>query len=170
MNKCIFLDRDGVINKDYVDYVYTIEKFQLLDGVVEALQNFKQAGYHLVIVTNQSGIVKGVYKKEDVYLVHHHIQQLCSNLIDEFYYAQLHENWSRSLMRKPDSLMIEKGLAKFDVDPQQSWMVGDKETDMMPAQKLGLHTALLDIKKGATKKYDFVGNSLLEASNYILKA
>ena len=144
MNKCIFLDRDGVINKDYVDYVYTIEKFQLLDGVVEALQNFKQAGYHLVIVTNQSGIVKGVYQKEDVYLVYDHIQELCGGLIDEMYYAQLHENWSRSLMRKPDSLMIEKGLAKYDIDPQQSWMVGDKETDMMPAQKLGLHTALLD--------------------------
>ena len=170
MNKCIFLDRDGVINKDYVDYVYTIEKFQLLDGVVEALQNFKQAGYYLVIVTNQSGIVKGVYKKEDVYLVHNHIQKLCGNLIDEFYYAQLHENWSRSLMRKPDSLMIEKGLAKYDIDPQQSWMVGDKETDMMPAQKLGLKTALLDTKKGATQKYDFIGSSLFEASNFILKA
>ncbi|MFK7900611.1 MAG: D-glycero-alpha-D-manno-heptose-1,7-bisphosphate 7-phosphatase [Cyclobacteriaceae bacterium] len=168
MNKAIFLDRDGVINKDYVDYVYTIEKFQLLDGVVEALQKFKTAGYKLVIITNQSGIAKGIYKKEDVYNVYHHIQELCGGLLDELYYAPHNENFtSVSLTRKPGSLMIEKGMAKFDVDPSQSWMVGDKDRDLVPAKKLGIKTALID-SEGDKSKYDFVTSSLLEVANHIV--
>ena len=167
MNKCVFLDRDGVINKDYVDYVYTIEKFQLLEGVVESLQNLKKAGYKLVIVTNQSGIVKGIYNKEDVYLIYEHIQKLCGGLIDEMYYAQLHENFSRSLMRKPDSMMIEKGLAKYNVVPENSWMIGDKETDMIPAVKLGVNTILLSENKKSTNA-QYISTSLFEASKIIL--
>ena len=163
------MDRDGVINKDYVDYVYTIEKFQLLEGVVEALQNFKNAGFYLVIVTNQSGIVKGIYQKEDVYLVYDYIQSLCGGLLDEMYYAQLHPKYSQSLMRKPDSLMLEKGMAKFDIDPTQSWMIGDKETDLIPAKKLGIRTVLLNKHKKSTE-FDYLSTSLLDASKKILEA
>ena len=64
--KCIFLDRDGVINVDFVDYVYDVEKFEFIDGVPEALKAFKDAGYLIIVITNQSGIVKGIYTLDDV--------------------------------------------------------------------------------------------------------
>jgi D-glycero-D-manno-heptose 1,7-bisphosphate phosphatase len=68
MNKCIFLDRDGVINVDHVDYTYRLDHFVIIDGVIEALKKFKKAGYLLVVITNQSGIAKGIYKYEDMVL------------------------------------------------------------------------------------------------------
>lgn len=159
-NKCIFLDRDGVINKDYVDYVYTVEKFQFLEGVVEALQKFKEAGYLLIIITNQSGIVKGIYKEEDVMNVHNHIQAHTNNALDAIYFAPYHEKWTNSLTRKPNSLMLERAMAKFNIDPKQSWMIGDKPRDLYPAVKLGMRTGIINYEKIPEATID--GNNLLE--------
>lgn len=116
MNKCIFLDRDGVINKDYVDYTYKVEDFEILPNVIEGLKKFKEAGYLLVVITNQSGIAKGVYGHEDVLACHDYFQQESGNLIDRYYYCPYHPVESESLTRKPESLMFEKAIAKFNVD------------------------------------------------------
>lgn len=166
MNKCIFLDRDGVINKDYVDYVFTVEKFEFIPGVPEALQAFKDAGYLLVVITNQSGIIKGTYKKEDVFKIHHHIQKQTNNVIDDIFLAPYHEKWTNSLTRKPNSLMLEKAIAKYNVDITQSWMIGDKTRDLVPAWKLKLNTAIVGGEK--EEEASFEASSLLEASKLIL--
>ncbi len=165
MNKCIFLDRDGVINVDYVDYVYDLQKFAFIDGVQEALQKFKDAGYLLILITNQSGIVKGIYKEEDVMIVYNHIQAETNNALDGIYYAPYHENWTRSLTRKPDSLMLEKAIAKYDIDIKASWMIGDKERDLSPAKKLGLHTAIVE---NSCDWAEVKGKNLIEACEQIL--
>lgn len=144
MNKCVFLDRDGVINKDYVDYVYTAEKLQILEGVPEALKALKEAGYYVVVVTNQSGIAKGIYTREQMHETHRLIQEACGHVIDHFYYAPFHPNFHESLTRKPDSLMFEKAIAKFSIDPARSWMVGDKHTDLIPAKQFGIRTIQVD--------------------------
>lgn len=73
--KCVFLDRDGVLNVDRVDYVYRLQEFIIPPGVPEALQALKQAGYLLIVITNQSGIAKGIYERKDVYMIHEAIQQ-----------------------------------------------------------------------------------------------
>ena len=67
MNKAVFLDRDGVLNHDKVDYVYTIEEFKIFDGVAEALLLLKSEGYKLIVITNQSGIAKGIYTEKAVF-------------------------------------------------------------------------------------------------------
>lgn len=144
MNKCVFLDRDGVINKDYVDYVYTIEKFEFLPGVQEAFQLLKDHGYLLIVITNQSGVVKGLYSEEDVWNVYNHIQKETNNALDDIYYAPYHEKWTNSLTRKPNSLMLEKAIAKYNVDVKNSWMIGDKKRDLDPALKLGINTGLVE--------------------------
>lgn len=136
-NKAILLDRDGVLNKDYVDYAYTLEKFQILPGVPEALRLLKEAGYVIVIVTNQSGIAKGIYTKADMDTCHAELQRVCNNAIDHIYFAPYHESVTASLTRKPDSLMFEKAIAKFNIDLEASWMIGDKERDLVPALKVG---------------------------------
>jgi D-glycero-D-manno-heptose 1,7-bisphosphate phosphatase len=168
MNKCIFLDRDGVINKDYVDYTYTVEKFEILPNVIEGLKQFKKDGYLLIVITNQSGIDKGIYGHEDVKLVHDYFQKQSGNLIDAFYYSPYHSTITESLTRKPGSLLFEKAIAKFNIDPQQSWMVGDRARDLDPARKLGLKTLhLCDQNEGVN--CDGVVNDLMEAYKFISK-
>lgn len=166
MNKCIFLDRDGVINKDYVDYVYDLKKFEFIPGVPEAFEKFKEEGYLLIVITNQSGIVKGIYKKEDVFIVHNQIQKETNNALDDIFMAPYHEKWTNSLTRKPNSLMLEKAIAKYDVDVSQSWMIGDKKRDLVPAWKLGLKTAIVGGEK--EKEASIEASSLLEASKMII--
>ena len=167
MNKCVFLDRDGVINKDYVDYVYSAEKLEILAGVPDALKRLKEAGYLLVVVTNQSGIAKGIYTREQMHETHRLIQEACGNLIDQFYFAPWHPNIHESLTRKPGSLMFEKAIAKFDVDTKKSWMIGDKETDLIPAKKFGIKTIQVDNNDSTIA--DYHACHLPDASKIILE-
>lgn len=165
--KCIFLDRDGVINVDFVDYVFTIEKFSFIQGVPKALKAFKEAGYLIIIITNQSGVIKELYSIDDVMKVHHHIQNQVQHVIDDIYIAPYHEKWTNSLTRKPNTLMWERAIAKYDIDVNQSWMVGDKPRDLEPAKKLGIKTVIVDHHK--VEVADYATQNLLEASELILK-
>lgn len=142
--KCVFLDRDGVLNKDYVDYVYTVDKLEILPGTRDAISALKRAGYLVIVITNQSGIAKGIYTREDMHTVHQEMQRAFDHQIDDFYFAPWHPTVSESLTRKPDSLMFEKAIAKYNIDTKLSWMVGDKERDLIPAKKLGVKTIQVD--------------------------
>lgn len=168
-NKCIFLDRDGVLNRDRVNYAYQLEHFEILPGVPEALQAFKNAGYLLIVITNQSGIAKEIYSCEEMDVCHHYFQQQTSNSIDAFYFAPYHPSVTASLTRKPDSLMFEKAIARYDIDVSQSWMIGDKERDLIPAYKLGIRSVLISEERPATSAV-YTVESLLEASKKILQA
>lgn len=163
--KCVFLDRDGVLNQDYVDYVYTLEKLEILPGTKEAISALKRAGYLIIIITNQSGIAKGIYNHEDVETVHREMQRVYENQIDDIYYAPLHPTVSESLSRKPGSLMFEKALAKYGIDPKLSWMVGDKERDLVPAKKLGIKTIQVD--NDDSKLADYKAKDLADAMEVI---
>ncbi len=143
MNKCVFLDRDGVINRDNPDYIYKVDEFEILEGVIEGFKKLKENGYLLVVITNQSGITKGVYSTEEMQACHDHFQQVSGHAIDKFYHAPYHPKFTESLTRKPESLMFEKAIDKFEIDITQSWMLGDKERDLEPAEKLGIKGILL---------------------------
>jgi D-glycero-D-manno-heptose 1,7-bisphosphate phosphatase len=167
-NKCIFLDRDGVLNVDRVDYVYRMEEFIIPPGVGEALRALKDAGYLLIVITNQSGIAKGIYKREDVYLIHNAIQDGTGVELDDIYFCPYHEKFdSHSLTRKPGSLMIEKAAAKYEVDMEASWMVGDHERDITAGTRAGLRTIRL-APSGTETKATHLVDDLLAASKIIL--
>lgn len=168
LSRCIFLDRDGVINRDRVNYAYRLEEFIILPRVPEALHRLKQAGYRLVIVTNQSGIAKGIYSREQMQDCHDHLNEVTDHVIDEIYYAPYHPSVSESLTRKPDSLMFERAIAKFNIDPARSWMIGDKERDLVPAQKLGISSILVDEGDAETIAEVRVA-SLWDAAGWILR-
>ncbi|MFW5761038.1 MAG: D-glycero-alpha-D-manno-heptose-1,7-bisphosphate 7-phosphatase [Cyclobacteriaceae bacterium] len=167
-NKCVFLDRDGVINHELGDYAYRLDHFKIIDGVIEALQKLKENGYLLIIVTNQAGIAKNLYTEQDVRRCHQYLQNSCSHLIDDLYFSPHHPTVTESLLRKPDSLMFEKAIAKYKIDPFTSWMIGDTERDILPAKKLHLKT--IGIGKAANAKPDFVAENLLEAADIIIKS
>jgi D-glycero-D-manno-heptose 1,7-bisphosphate phosphatase len=138
MNKCVFLDRDGVLNVEIGRHIMNVDEFVVPEDVPDGLKRLKAAGYKLIVVTNQSGIARGYYEAKVVEDCHEILQDKSENALDQLYYAPLIDHVSKSLMRKPDSLMLEKGLAKFNGDPTQSWMIGDKERDLIPAKKLGI--------------------------------
>jgi D-glycero-D-manno-heptose 1,7-bisphosphate phosphatase len=167
--KCVFLDRDGVLNEDRSDYLYRLEDLVIPDGVTEALQLLKNAGYLLIVITNQAGIAKGLYDPEAVYAIHQKMQEASGNALNDIYFSPYHPQYSgNSLSRKPGSLLLEKAIAKYDIDPDQSWMIGDRDRDMEAGQKVGLKTIHI-IPETEISAGDFAAINLLAAARIILE-
>ena len=142
MNKAIFLDRDGVINKE-IGYVFQVENFILTDDIIPSLQKLQAAGFIFIVVTNQSGIAKELYTHEDVTRIHAHMLSLLAThniKIAEIYYCPHHSDVEPCTCRKPDSGMLEKGIARFNVDISRSFLIGDKERDIEAAAKAGVRS------------------------------
>jgi D-glycero-D-manno-heptose 1,7-bisphosphate phosphatase len=170
MSKCIFLDRDGVLNEDRTDYVYRIEDFIIPDGVAEALAQLKAAGYLLIIITNQAGIAKGLYTREDVMACYEYLQEQCGHLIDDIYYCPHHPDYdSQSLTRKPGSLLLEKAMAKYNIKSDQSWMIGDAMRDMQAGRRAGVRTVRIAQEPQLSAECDGCAPNLLEASRFVLQ-
>ncbi|MGB3587135.1 MAG: HAD-IIIA family hydrolase [Tunicatimonas sp.] len=165
---CVFLDRDGVINRDRVNYAYELENFRILPGVPAALRTLRDAGFHRIVITNQSGIAKGVYTRQHMQNCHNFMQMTTGHLIEKIYYAPHHPSVTESLTRKPDSLMLEKAIARFNADISKSWMIGDAERDLIPATKLGLQT--IRIFKETEERNLAPGNGGLETVGQYIAA
>lgn len=144
MTKAVFLDRDGVINLDKA-YVSKIEDFEFCEGVFEALAHFQRLGYLLIIVTNQSGIGRGYYSEEDFQILSDWMQKELLHVkikIDAIYHCP-HAPEVNCACRKPKSGMFLKAIEDFDIDVANSWMIGDKETDMEAAIVAGIPNTIL---------------------------
>lgn len=140
MNKAIFLDRDGVINKE-IGYVFRVEDFFLTDDIIPSLKKLQDAGFILIVITNQSGIAKELYTLDDVEAVHKHMLSLMTEngiMISEIYYCTHHPDVEPCICRKPDSGMLEKAIARFNIDVSKSFLIGDKERDIQAAEKAGV--------------------------------
>ncbi len=146
MNKAIFLDRDGVINTER-GYTHRLEDFVILPDLIEVLQLFQQKGYLLIMVSNQSGVAKKLYNQSEVEVLHEYlIEEFKTNNItlSEIYYCIHHPDVSRCICRKPDSLFIEKALARFNIDATKSYFIGDKERDTEAGEKAGVKGILIE--------------------------
>lgn len=146
MNKAILLDRDGVINRERDDYTYRMEDFEILPGVTDALSLLQKKGYLLIIISNQSGIAKGIYSIDDVEKLHEYLKKQLQKQgikIEEIYYCPHHPEYGSCICRKPDSLLVEKALARFNVDPEKSYFIGDKERDVFAGKKAGVKGILI---------------------------
>ena len=146
MNKAIFLDRDGVINFER-GYTHRLEDFVILPDLIEILQILKQKGYLLIVISNQSGIAKGLYLQSETEMLHAYLkEELRKNnvVLDEIYYCIHHPDVSKCICRKPDSLFVEKALARFNIDPSKSYFIGDKERDTESGEKAGVKGILIE--------------------------
>ena len=148
MKKAIFLDRDGVLisNKNHY-YIWKQDQVEYVDGVFENLQMLALKGFKLFIVSNQGGISRGLYSKNDVQKLHeeliltfhrNHIE------ISEIVYCPHHPEIEKCMCRKPDSLMIDKLIAKYNLNKKGSYLIGDSESDMKAAQKAGIQGILIN--------------------------
>lgn len=140
--KAIFLDRDGVLLNDAGHYyIYKTDDIIINTGVIDALKRFTDMGFLLVVISNQGGIAKQIYTKKDVEKIHSklkkqfEIEGIC---IKEFYYCPHHSDVEKCLCRKPEPLLIEKALARFNIDPTKSYMIGDNKKDIDAGKKAGL--------------------------------
>ncbi len=158
MQKAIFLDRDGVLNVDRGDYTYCIEDFQVMPHAKEVLTELKAKGFKLIVITNQAGIAKGIYTPSEMNACHAFLQEKVGHLIDYFYFAPDHPQFSASLSRKPGSLLFEKAISRFDLDAAECWMVGDQERDLIPAKKLGMRTIFISMSESVYA--DFIVSNL----------
>jgi len=147
-NKTIFLDRDGVINKEK-NYLYKKEDFEFIDGVFEACRYFQEMGYQLVVVTNQSGISRGYYQEEDFHkITKWMLEQFESQnikILDVFFCP--HGPESTCNCRKPKPGMLLDAKEKYKIDMKNSWMIGDKEADVSAANAAGIKNTVL-VKTG----------------------
>jgi len=146
MNKAVFLDRDGVVNKE-IGYVFRVEDFILTGDIIPSLKKLQDAGFIFVVITNQSGIAKELYTHQDVEKVHKHMLSLMKEngiSISEIYYCPHHPDVEPCICRKPDSGMIEKAIARFNIDISRSYFIGDKERDVQAAEKAGVKGILIE--------------------------
>ncbi|MBF9224321.1 D-glycero-alpha-D-manno-heptose-1,7-bisphosphate 7-phosphatase [Hymenobacter ruricola] len=142
-NKAVFLDRDGVLNEEIGTYVWQLDNFIICPGVPESLARLKAAGYHLIVVTNQAGIAKGLYTAAEVRACHAKVQAACDNALDALYFSDAHPSVSESILRKPNSGMLEKAIARFNLDAAQCWIVGDRLRDMEAGAAVGVRGILV---------------------------
>lgn len=148
MNKAVFLDRDGVINYDPDDYIYKMEEFRFLDNLFPMVTEIVKRGYKLIVITNQGGMDKKRFTGEDVERIHAHIEKSFKENgtpIEEIYYCPHHSDLQKCLCRKPDSLMVERALAKYNIDPSLSYFIGDKPRDIICAEKAGVTGIKIDV-------------------------
>lgn len=152
----LFLDRDGVVNKNH-GYVYEIDKFEFYTEIFEICNIAQKAKMPIVIVTNQSGIGRGYFSEVDyLYLTDWMITEF--NLqrikIDRVLYAAENpENGPNSVSdrRKPSPAMILEAAEEFDIYLAESIFIGDKESDMVAAQRGGIkHRILIGSEAGST--------------------
>ena len=150
MKKAIFLDRDGTINVEK-DYIYKSEDLIFEEGTIEALKTFKNLGYILIVVSNQSGIARGYFTEEDLNIFNNNMNEILKKNgveITEFYCCPHHPDGIGEYKkvcecRKPNNKMIEDAIKKYNIDREKSYMIGDKTSDIGAGLKSNLKTVLV---------------------------
>lgn len=145
--KAVFLDRDGVLNREIGRYLHHRNELELLPNVTQVLAELKQRGYLLIVISNQGGIAKGEVSQAEVEAMFDKLDRelrMQGAPLDAWYYCPHHPEISECMCRKPGSLLFEQALARFDVDPAQSWMIGDRDQDIEAAAKVGVRGILIE--------------------------
>jgi len=182
MRRAVFLDRDGTINEES-NYLWRIEDFSFIEGAAEAIGLLKGAGFLVVVVTNQSGIGRGLYDETDLERLHSHMQDELRRKgteVDACYFCPHHpehgtgEYGVECDCRKPLPGMLLKAADDLCIDLSVSWMIGDKLADMEAGRLAGCRTMLVRTGYGAAEAGGAaedvpVVDDLLAAARFIIK-
>ena len=143
MNRAVFFDRDGVLNVDR-GYVHRREDWEWNLQAREAVRFLNDRGYLVVVVTNQSGIARGYYGEADLTRLHRWVQDELNSIgahVDRFYHCPHGPN-DACPCRKPRPGMLLRAIEDLDIDPAESLMIGDRESDMQAAEAAGVKGCL----------------------------
>jgi histidinol-phosphate phosphatase family protein len=175
---CVFLDRDGTLCEDKV-YLSDAEGLVVFPDVPEGIRSLKEAGFHLILVTNQSGIGRGFFKEETLQAIHDRLKEMLKENgagIDAIYYCPHHPE-EHCDCRKPRTGLVTKALKDFDIDLSKSFIIGDTDADVELGNRVGVKTILLlrpsnptneRIRRGEIPS-DFSTDNFQKAVEWILK-
>ncbi|MDQ6711523.1 MAG: HAD family hydrolase [Candidatus Dormibacteraeota bacterium] len=141
----VFLDRDGVINRRRPDHVKCWEEFEFLPGSLDALASLRQMGVHIIVITNQAVVGRGLITEEDLEQIHRRMIEVVESRggrIDRIY-ACLHVPELHCACRKPGTEHLRRASAELGIDLRESFMVGDSETDVRAAKAAGSRPVLV---------------------------
>jgi len=153
--RAVFLDRDGTIVDD-PGFLHEPEKVKLLPGAAEAIRRLNDAGYHVIVVSNQSGIARGLYSVRDYEMVQERLGALLTAhgaRIDAAYFCPHHPQFpgpggASCECRKPGLKLFHEAQAAFDIDFSRSWWIGDRLSDVQPALLVGGNAILVATGEG----------------------
>ncbi len=178
----VFLDRDGTINEDR-GYVYSPDQFVWIEGAIDAIRSLNDAELLVVVVTNQAGVAHGYYSERDVDALHRFMETGLSSRgahVDAWYYCPFHpqgkvDEYRRDAeCRKPRPGMLVEASAAHGIDLRNSWLVGDKVSDIDAGRNAEAHTVLVRTGYGAEHEpnanADHVVDTIVEATELILDA
>ena len=172
LNRAVFLDRDGVINRMFVRdgrpfAPTTLEQFAILPGVVEAIAALKNTGFRVIVATNQPDVGAGKVAREIVEAMNARVQQECR--VDDVRVCY-HTEADRCACRKPKPGLLVDAARDWSLDLRGSYMVGDRWRDIVAGHAAGCRTVLIDYNYAEQKAEnpDIVVKSLEEASQRIL--
>lgn len=152
-NKAIFLDRDGVINKRRDDYIKNIDELEIFPDVISSIKKFKENGFLVLIITNQSAINRGIITHTKLDEIHFAIQKYFKEQnveLDGFYYCP-HRPDEKCNCRKPKPGLLLNAIKEHGINPKLSWMIGDSESDIKAGKSIGCKTILLDVNFSLTE-------------------
>lgn len=167
----IFLDRDGTINIEK-NYLYKIEEWGWISGSIEAIKIFNRLGFLVVVVTNQAGIARGLYKKQDVERLHTWVQGELAKAgarVDAFYICPHHPEYGEirnCACRKPLPGLFRQAMNDFGIDPSRSYLIGDKQSDIKAADAAGVNPILVLTGYGEQEDM-FVSENVPRASDVL---
>ena len=172
MNRAVFLDRDGVINRTHIRErkpypPIGLSEIEILPGVAQALLALRKAGFLLIVVTNQPDVARGSTSREAVEEINNH---LASRLAIDEIYTCFHDNKDGCDCRKPLPGSLLAAAKKHRIDLKASYMVGDRWRDIEAGQRAGCKTIFIDYMytEKQPELFDYRVSSLLEASQIIL--
>jgi D-glycero-D-manno-heptose 1,7-bisphosphate phosphatase len=171
--KAAFIDRDGTLIEE-VNFLSDVGDLRVFPFTFEAVKLLKDAGYLVVVVTNQSGIGRGIYDVAAMNSIHDEMQVQLEGMIDAFYFCP-HLPCDGCNCRKPNLGMIESAMHDFPIDMAESWMIGDKNIDVETGQKAGSRTAMVMTGYGRShaahleSKPDVLAENLLDAVREALR-
>ena len=148
----VFLDRDGTIVEE-VNYLSRIEDLRLFHYSLDAIRSLKENGFRVIVVTNQSGIGRGIYTEQAMHAIHARMQEELDGAIDGFYFCPHHPE-ECCKCRKPGIGMFESARDDLDIDLNASWMVGDKKLDVDAGRNAGMATILVLTGYGREHRFD----------------
>jgi D-glycero-D-manno-heptose 1,7-bisphosphate phosphatase len=150
-----FLDRDGTLIEE-VNFLSRVEDLRLFPYTYDSVKELKDAGYLIIVVTNQSGIGRGIFDEASMHAIHEEIQKRLDEMVDAFYFCP-HLPCDGCTCRKPGLGMIESAMRDFEIDLPNSWIFGDKAIDVETGRNAGLRTAMVMTGYGRahSKQIDF---------------
>lgn len=179
-NKAVFIDRDGTINIDG-PYLSDPDRFEMYPGVGNGIKALKENGFKIIVITNQSGIARGYFTENDLAEIHAKMKREFKKFnveLDGIYYCPHHPDDGCNC-RKPKTGLFDKAIKEHDIDVKKSYMLGDKNLDVVAGRNVGTKTVLIPVPgttgKTAIEKSkkdscpDYIARDFTDAIEWILK-